>query len=110
IAARVDLATQEVVFCHVVRQAPRLQPLLRERPFELLLGSERGLVIGLHGLRGAVDLGSELATALGDLLGELSHVRVPRLEDLAELLVLALESGQDPPELRDERGMEYCWQ
>ena len=64
----------------------------------------------MHGLRGAVDLGSELATALGDLLGELSHVRVPRLEDLAELLVLALESGQVFPELQNERVLENCWQ
>ena len=37
-------------------------------------------------------------------------MRVPRLEDLAEFLVLALESAQVLSELGDERVLENCWQ
>src|SRR5439155_17845287 len=69
-----------------------------------------GLVVGLQGLHGAVDLGPELAAALGDLLGELLHARVLGLEDLAELLVLAFERADVLSELRDERVLENAWQ
>src|SRR5207247_6396079 len=64
----------------------------------------------LQALHRAVELGPELAAALGDLLGELLHTRVLGLEDLAELLVLALERADVLFELRDERVLENARQ
>ena len=106
LAARVDLAPEEIVFRHAIGQTPRHAPVLDEGGLHLLLGPGGRLVVGAEGLHGPAELGLELAAALGDLLGELLHPWILRLEDLTEPLIVGLLSGQVLLELDDQPALE----
>ena len=107
VAVRVDFTAKEVVLRHVVGEPPRQHPLLGEVAFQLPLVPDGRRVVGLEPLDGPADLDAELAAALGGLLRDLPHARVAGLEDLAELLVLALLVHDVLLELGDERALEH---
>ena len=87
-AVGVDLALQNIVLDAAPLQVQRLLAQALDAPLHLRLLAQRRFVGGLERGLDGLDLARQLAVDLLDLVVDLDHGRIPRLERLQLLLVL----------------------